>query len=203
MRHLKFLFCALGLLMTMSSGAWAQQAGGTLKPFVGMGLTFGGEDLATAEYTNGSTYTVTTGGLVDFRAGLEYRLINSPWALQAVLGYHTDSSNATNGKFQFSRIPVELIAMADMSDLWRIGFGIRKASSAKVSTSGDAVGQTVFGRSTTFESNVGVLFQAEYRVTPQFGLQARYVSERYQIKFSQPVEVDGSHAGIFGVLYFP
>lgn len=200
---MKPLLASMILAASLVPAAQAQQYGGTLKPFVGIGLTFGGEDLATAEYSNGSTYTVTTGGLVDFRAGLEYRLINSPWALQAVLGYHTDSSNATNGKFQFSRIPVELIAMADMSDQWRIGFGLRKASSAKVSTSGDAVGQTVFGRSTTFVSNLGVLFQAEYRVTPNFGLQARYVNERYQIKFSQPQEVDGSHAGIFGVLYFP
>lgn len=202
MRHWNLLSCALGLLMTMSSGAWAQQAGGTLKPFVGMGLTFGGEDLATAQYSNGTSYTVTTGGLVDFRGGLEYRLINSPWAVQAVLGYHTDSSDATNGKFQFSRIPVELIAMADMSEQWRIGFGVRKATSAKVSTSGAAVNQTSFGRSTTFQSNVGVLFQAEYKIGPQFGLQARYVSERYQIQFNQPVEVDGSHVGIFGVFYF-
>lgn len=203
MGHSKYLCCVLGLLASMSSGAFAQQAGGTLKPFVGVGLTFGGEDLATAEYTNGTTYTVTTGGLVDFRAGLEYRLINSPWALQAVLGYHTDSSNATNGRFQFSRIPVELIAMADMSDQWRIGFGVRKASSAKVSASGDAIPQTQYGRSTTFDANVGVLFQAEYRVTPQFGLQARYVNERYQAKLNPPVEKDGSHVGVFGAWYFP
>lgn len=202
MRHWKLQSCALGLLMAMSSGAWAQQAGGTLKPFVGLGLTFGGKDLATAEYTNGTTYTVTTGSLVDFRGGLEYRLINSPWAIQAVLGYHTDSSNATNGTFEFRRIPVELIAMAEMSNQWRIGFGVRKATSAKVSASGDAITQTDFGRSTTFTSNVGVLFQAEYKIGPQFGLQARYVSETYQAQFSQPVEFDGSHAGIFGVFYF-
>lgn len=203
MHAMKPLLTSLILAASLIPAAQAQQHGGTLKPFVGIGLTFGGEDLATAEYTNGTTYTVTTGGLVDFRGGLEYRLINSPWAIQAILGYHTDSSDATNGRFQFSRIPVELIAMADMSDQWRIGFGVRKASSAKVSTSGDAVTQTRYGRSTTFESNVGVLFQAEYRVSPQLGLQARYVNERYQLKLSQPEEKDGSHVGVFGVFYFP
>lgn len=190
------------LLFAAAMPGLAQPAGGQIKPFVGAGLTFGGEDLATAEYTDRSSSTVTTGGFLDLRGGIEYRLIQSPWSLQLAIGYHTDSTKASNGEFEFSRVPIELIAMADMSERWRVGLGIRKATGAKVSATGDAARQTAFGRTTTFDSELGVLFQAEYMVGPQFALQARYVSEGYRVQFKQPVNVDGSHLGIFGVFYF-
>ncbi|MDE2077895.1 MAG: hypothetical protein KGI91_12625 [Burkholderiales bacterium] len=182
--------------------AQTQAAGGVMAPFVGVGLTFGGENLATAQYTNGTSQSITTGGLLDLRFGLEYRLIGQPWAIQGVVAYHVDTVNATNGDLRFERVPVELIAMYDLGSQWRVGLGMRKATGAKVTASGDAAGAG-FGSSTTFDSNLGFLAVAEYKVTPQVGLQLRYVNESYKVKFptTQPT-VDGSHAGIFGVFYF-
>lgn len=173
-----------------------------LAPFVGAGLTFGGETLATATYNNGDRQNVTTGGLVDLRAGLEYRLINSPVALQMAVAYHVDDTTATNGSLKFSRFPVELIGMYDLGNQWRVGVGLRQATGAKVTASGSAVYQAGYGSSTSFKADTGVLIQAEYRVSPQFGLQARYVKESYTIQDYTHQSIDGSHGGIFGVFYF-
>lgn len=173
-----------------------------MRPFLGLGLTFGGEDLATAYYTSGNSQTVTTGGLLDLRLGLEYHLNGLPLAIQGVVAYHLDSATATNGDLRFSRVPVELIAMYDLGNQWRLGVGMRKATGAKVTASGSAT-SSGFGSSTDFKSDLGFLVSAEYMVAPQVGLQARYVNESYTIQFpsSQP-KVDGSHFGIFGLLYF-
>lgn len=188
--------------LSLNPCAQAQSAPGQMAPFLGLGLTFGGEDLATAYYTSGSSQTVTTGGLLDLRMGLEYRLNGQPIAIQGVVAYHVDNATATNGDLRFARIPVELIAMYDLGSQWRVGVGMRKATGAKVTASGSAT-SAGFGSSTNFKSNLGFLVTAEYMVTPQVGLQARYVNESYTIQFpsSQP-KVDASHAGIFGVFYF-
>lgn len=190
--------CAL----VLQSSAQAQNTPGQIAPFLGLGLTFGGEDLATAYYTSGNSQTVTTGGLVDLRVGLEYKLVGQPISIQGVVAYHVDNATATNGDLRFSRIPVELIAMYDLGNQWRLGVGMRKATGAKVTASGSAT-SAGFGSSTDFKSNLGFLATAEYMATPQVGVQARYVNETYTIQFpsSQP-KVDGSHFGVFGVFYF-
>lgn len=185
-----------------TANAQAQNAPGVMSPFVGLGLTFGGEDLATAHYTSGYDQTVTTGGMLDLRAGLEYRLSGQPIAIQGVVAYHVDSTSASNGDLRFARIPVELIALYDLGNQWRVGLGVRKANGAKVTASGNAT-SAGFGSATTFKASTGYLIETEYRVAPQIGIQARYVNESYTIQFpsSQP-KVDGSHFGVFGVFYF-
>lgn len=195
------LAAAIGL-MILSTGALAQQAPKTFTPFLGVGLTFGGETLATATYNNGDRQDVTTGGLVDLRAGLEYQLTNSPLTLQMAVAYHVDNTTATNGSLKFSRFPVELIGMYDFGNQWRVGLGLRQATGAKVTTSGDATYQAGYGRSTSFKADTGALIQVEYRVSPQVGLQARYVKESYTIQDYTHQSIDGSHGGIFGVFYF-
>lgn len=188
--------------MVMAAPSIAQTSPLALAPFLGAGLTFGGETLATTYYNNGDSQDVTTGGLVDLRAGLEYRLTNSPAALQLAVAYHVDNTTAKNGSLKFSRFPVELMGMYDLGNQWRIGAGIRQATGAKVSASGDAVNQAGYGASTTFKANTGALIQVEYRVSPQVGIQARYVKESYTVEDDTHQSIDGSHGGIFGVFYF-
>ncbi|MCC7544925.1 MAG: outer membrane beta-barrel protein [Aquabacterium sp.] len=161
----------------MSTPTIAQTSPLALTPFLGAGLTFGGETLATTYYDNGDSQDVTTGGLVDLRAGIEYRLTNSPVALQMAVAYHVGNTTAKNGSLKFSRFPVELVGMYDFGNQWRVGFGIRQATGAKVSASGDAVYQAGYGASTSFKADTGALIQLEYRVSPQVGIQARYVKD--------------------------
>jgi hypothetical protein len=188
--------------MVMSTPTIAQTSPLALTPFLGAGLTFGGETLATTYYDNGDSQDVTTGGLVDLRAGIEYRLTNSPVALQMAVAYHVGNTTAKNGSLKFSRFPVELVGMYDFGNQWRVGFGIRQATGAKVSASGDAVYQAGYGASTSFKADTGALIQLEYRVSPQVGIQARYVKESYTVQDYTHQAIDGSHGGVFGVFYF-
>ena len=188
--------------LVMATPSIAQTTPLALSPFLGAGLAFGGKTLATAYYNNGDSQDVTTGGLVDLRAGIEYRLTNSPVALQMAVAYHVGNTTAKNGSLKFSRFPVELVGMYDFGNQWRVGFGIRQATGAKVSASGDAVYQAGYGASTSFKADTGALIQLEYRVSPQVGIQARYVKESYTVQDYTHQAIDGSHGGVFGVFYF-
>ena len=181
--------------------AQAADRDGKLTPFVGLGLTFGGEDIATVEYTNGTNKTLSSGGLVDIQAGLEYGLTGLPVAVQATVGYHADTANARNGDMTFSRVPVEVIALYDLGNQWRLGGGVRSATSGKFTGSGDGA-YTALGSSTTFKSTLGWLAEVEFKATPQLGIQARYVNESYTVDLPSKPKIDGSHFGIFGVFYF-
>lgn len=192
---------ALAVSLALPLTGAAQSIGGAIRPLLAAGLTFGGEELISAEFADGYRQTVTTGGFLDLKAGMEYQLIQSPWSLQMTAGYQADTAQADNGRFEFTRIPVELILMTEVSPQWRIGFGLRRALSTEVSASGEAAKATQFGKSTSFNSDLGLILQGEYRATDQLALQARFVKERYSTP-SHSGWIDGSHFGVFGVVYF-
>jgi hypothetical protein len=94
----------------------------------------GGDTLATASYTDGSTSSIKAGGSVQFKAGVDYQL-QPKVDLQFSLGYHTDSTQeAKNGKLTFSRVPLEGLVFYRYQPNIRLGVGLRKAMSAKLVT---------------------------------------------------------------------
>ena len=95
-----------------------------IRPVFGMAVTGGGEKLATVVYTNGTTQTVKSGGLLHLFGGVEYEAAS--YAIQANVGYHVDDTNATNGSVKFARMPVELLAFWKATDAWRFGGGVRR-----------------------------------------------------------------------------
>lgn len=185
----------------MGGNAWAQTTGneGRLSPLVGAGLTFGGDKLAEVVYTNGNESSITAGGLLDLRVGLDYRFADSPLSIQTSVGYHVSNASARNGDVRFSRVPVELLAHYHVTPAWKIGAGVRKATSAQLSSSGAA--STVGDYK--FDSNLGLVLEGEYLFTPKFGLKVRYVNEEYEVKDRPSAKkIDGSHAGVIAVYYF-
>lgn len=166
-----------------------------LRPFLGMGLTFGGDDLQTVAYTDGSSETVKAGGVVQLTGGVDYR-INSEFSLQTSISYHVDSTSGSNGSVTFSRIPLELIGYYNVSNEWRIGVGARYVSSVKLSGSGviNYVGAS-------YDNTVGALVEGEYLVNDKLGLKIRYVSEKYTNSWDK-TKKSGNHIGGFANYYF-
>lgn len=180
-------FAALAALALAAS----VQAEDGIRPVVGSSLTFGGKSLATMKYEDGTSQTIHSGGLIHLFGGFEFRA--GSFALQGNVGYHVDSSNAKNGDITFSRFPFELIGFGKLSDQFRLGVGVRKATSVKLSGSGVAsnIGTTHLG------SKAGWILQGEYLFNDKLGFFGRYVHEDYTVGSGK---VDGSHGGI-GVSY--
>jgi hypothetical protein len=172
------------------SGAFAQSAkpadNGGIHGVVGFGATFGGEDLVTVVYTDGKTATLKSGGVVQFKGGMEFGLAKD-WALQTTIGYHFDKVNASNGSVTFQRFPLEGIVFYSVAPQFRIGAGLRKALSPKLSGTGFVSGSADLG------SKVGVVLEGEYLPTPSLGITVRAVSEKYTVGNES---FNGNHGGI-------
>jgi hypothetical protein len=185
---------ALGVLLAGS--AVAQTPSYTpidIRPYFAVGLTGGGDEIATFNFTDGSSQTVNAGELVEFRAGLHWR-VSELFSLRGSLGYHVASSNARNGSFRFERFPVELTGLFQASQRLRVGLGVRKATGARARSSGAASGLDA-----DFTASTGALGELEYFYTPSYSLYGRFVAENYT---SQGVRYNGNHVGVGVNFYF-
>ncbi|MBE7420003.1 MAG: hypothetical protein HS128_20060 [Ideonella sp.] len=170
------------------AGAQAQSPERTVHGVLGVGLTGGGDSLATVVFSNGTTRDVRAGQLVHVFGGAEFRVAPRV-TLLATAGYHVDDSGGGNGSLRFSRYPVELLAHVQVAGPLHLGGGVRFIGDAKLDGRGVLGGSRV-----DFGSTTGAVLEGEYRVTPSIGLKLRYVHETYKTK---GVRVDGSHGGFY------
>lgn len=189
----------LALALGAAGAAQAQSAYGNspgssgVRGVLGLGFTFGGDDLAKVAFVNGGSQTISAGQLVDLKIGAEFPLMQG-WSAQTTIGYHFDRVSANNGTVTFQRFPIEGLAFYRLAPQFKLGAGVRLATSPQLSGSGaaGAVG------STNFSSKVGVVVEGEYAFSSQLGLNVRAVSEKYGVGNTT---VDGSHVGI-GLNYY-
>jgi hypothetical protein len=160
------------------------------------GLTGGGKTVAVARFDDGSEQKIRTGGLVEFKLGVEYRRTGSPLTTQLSIGYHVDGIAASNGDARFSRYPLELLGYWHINPSVRLGGGLRWALNPKYSASGAAGEGTL-----NFKSSTGYVLEGEYLFSRQLGLSLRGVSETYNPDGPEG-KVSGNHVGLRFNYYF-
>jgi hypothetical protein len=205
----KHLTAAVLAALAVSSQAQVAAQGEpmtALTPFLGIGLTYGGDQIGEdIDYDNGSSRRLLGGSLLDLRAGLEFEAPGSPLSFQLSIGYHFDSATARNGDASFTRVPLEVLMHYRAAPNWRFGGGLRQALNAKSSSSGAG---SVYVDDQKFKASVGVVLEGEVFFARSLGLKIRAVSEKYKPDTgsyswnSSTKEIDGSHIGVIGVYYF-
>lgn len=192
------LALALATLLVASAAQAQTRPGDTVRPFLGFGLTFGGDTLEEFNYSNGDSSKVHAGGIVHLVAGIDVA-VGGPVSLQANIGYHADSANGSNGDYEFTRMPVELLGFVSLTDNFRLGAGVRHAFDAKVKSSG-AVG----GFNSKFKANTGVVVEGEYFFTDRASVKGRAVSEKFEGENGvyRGRKLDGTHGGVYASFYF-
>lgn len=189
----KVLLAALALA-GLAGGAQADET----KPlnFYGLiGLTAGGDTLATAYYRNGDEVDIHGGGLVQFGGGIDYRF-NDQFSVQVGINYHVDRANARNGDITFDRWPVDLIGHYSFDEHWRVGLGARFVNGAKLSGSGVASFSDIKA-----DNTVGAVVEGEYFFNHTFSIKLRGVSEKYKFDGATS-KTSGDHVGVFAGFYF-
>jgi hypothetical protein len=167
----------------------------SVRPVLGAGVSFGGDTLATATFSDGSSEDISSGGLLHIYGGAEFRL--TPQAsVQATIGYHVDDTRgASNGSLRFSRYPLEVLGHFQLAPQFRLGAGARFVNNAKLAGSG------VLGNiNVKFDSTVGAVIEGEYFATPNIGFKLRAVSEKYQPS-GTGASVDANHLGLYMTWY--
>jgi len=196
-------------VLALSASAQAQSdsnansgPGVRVRPFVGLGLTWGGDKLDSVEFEDGHSTSIRAGGLVDVKAGVDVHF-DSPFSAQISVGYHFqtirgETRYGDDGRKTFDRYPVEVLGHWDLNDQWRIGGGLRWSQNAKFSSNGALdVGNV------EFESSTGAVIEGEYFMTPAIALKLRAVHEKFTLKgYSTAPEYDGSHVGFYISYYF-
>lgn len=160
----------------------------------GLGVSAGGDDLATAKFTNGGSQDIKAGGGFYFTTGVDYR-VSPDFALQATVNFHVDDTNAKNGNIKFQRFPIELLAYYNLNSQWRVGGGLRYTTSPKLSSGGAAAGLDI-----KFDDTTSGVLEAEYFWTPAIGMKMRYVNETFKARGYH--DVKANHVGISGNFYF-
>jgi hypothetical protein len=194
----KAVFALAALAIASSSYAQVTAAPArTVHGFVGLGLSAGGDKLATAEYTNGNTASIRAGSGVYFTGGLDFR-INEQFSAQTSVNFHIDEQSASNGNLKFQRFPIEALGFYHIDQNWKIGTGLRYVSSAKLSGSGAGEIDDV-----KFDNTLSAVLETEYMFTPQVSVKVRYVNEKFEVKNGyRKVDVKANHVGVSGNFYF-
>jgi len=192
----KSIVCAAAML-SLASGVWAQ--GIQVKGVFGAGLTYGGETLARIQYINNDDSSVRSGGLIALNAGVEVQFTDLVSA-QALVGYHFDRANASNGDVRFERYPVELLGHFRVNEWFRLGGGARYTNKATLRSSG--AGQA-YAYDEDFKPTWGSVVEGEFFPLKSVGIKLRYVSEKFTSKtYPQLHDVDGNHSGVYVNYYF-
>jgi opacity protein-like surface antigen len=188
---------AIALAIASLASAQAQTvAPNPLRVVVGVGITDGGDKLASAHFDDGTTVNIKAGKGVLMYGGVDY-MVNDSFSFQGTFGYHIDDTPAaTNGNVKFQRFPIELMAYVHPSDTWRIGGGVRYISSPKLK--GRGFGE---GLDYKFDNTLGGVVEAEYFYNESIGLKLRYVAEKYEVK-GVPGKTSGNHLGLLANFYF-
>lgn len=194
---MKNIAFALTAIFATMGAAHAQSVAAAPAPFhyvAGLGASVGGDDLATANYTNGGSQTIKAGGGVYFTFGADYR-VNPSFSIQGTVNFHVDDTNAKNGDIKFQRFPIEVLGYYHVSPQWRVGGGVRYTTSPKLSSGG-----VVSGLDIKFDNATSGVLEAEYFWTPKIGMKIRYVNETFKVRGYQ--DVKANHVGISGNVYF-
>jgi hypothetical protein len=192
---MKLKCMAIGMMALGLMGAAQAQDMKMTRWLAGAGITFGGDQLVNVPFTNGSSQNIKAGGGAHFYGGFEVPL-NNQWAVQATLGYHSDSTNAANGDVSFTRYPMDVMALYSITPSVRIGAGLQYVNSAKLTSSG-----VVGSNHVSFKGDTGVAVEAEYLLSKKFGVKLRHVTHTYRVENSG-VKFNGDETGIYGQFYF-
>lgn len=171
-----------------------------VKFVVGIGVTGGGDRLASARYYGGySRYdddrSIRAGQLLQIHGGLEWRVAPSV-TMQATVGYHTDGVDGWNGSIDFDRYPLELLAHYSFAPQWRAGGGLRYTLNPRLDGSGVARDYDI-----RFKRSLGPVVEVEFLPLNWLGIKLRAVFERYKPRDGGPA-AEGNHVGVFANFYF-
>jgi hypothetical protein len=174
---------------------------------LGLGFAFGGEDVATAYFTNGDEDTIRTGDGVVFSANL---FATPLWAdrfgfgLGADIGWKYTSIQSSEGNPSLSRFPLVLSAhvLFEVSKRWYLlgAGGLHHEFDVHFSSDGIA-GLDDLDFDTTW-GGMGEL--GFYYKKQHFGASAtlRYTAITYQLQGAEGVDVDANNGGLFGAVYY-
>ncbi|MGE5452205.1 MAG: hypothetical protein ACM3VZ_10240 [Acidobacteriota bacterium] len=174
----------------------------------GVGYTSGGDTLVNISLTpkngSGPTYyeDLSGGAGIDLRLGAEFRP-STTFRLQGMVAYHNDQANGVNAHASYRRVPVELLGHWRAGENWWLGGGIRKALYGTLDREAGfkSGGTTLPAEKWDIKFSTGLVLEAEYMMSKNWGLKMRAVKEKGRIE-DETEKFSGDHVGAILTYYF-
>lgn len=87
-------------------------------------LEYGGDEIATLEFEDGSSQDVKTGQGITLALGGHYRAEDSPFSVRGTVGYKYVTTQASNADISIGRTVVEVVGNYLFDNGWWVGAGL-------------------------------------------------------------------------------
>jgi hypothetical protein len=182
--------CAAPAILISTSPVAAAQfralpgvAGSRVGLMVQTDLEYGGDDLATVNFRNGDSQDVKAGQGVSVSGGLHFRPSdNTPFDVQALIGYKYVTTAASNADINVSRVVLQLLGDYQFPNGVYLGGGLVRHNGTKLDGDG-------FFRNIEFDDATGFAIESGW-----CWVGLRYTHIKYENRFIS--NVDGSNVGL-------
>jgi len=167
-------------------GGWSQaQAENTGFGFVFEGdLEYGGDEIATLEFVDGSSQDVKTGQGITLALGGHYRADGSPFSVRGTVGYKYVTTKASNADISIGRTVLEVVGNYLFANDWWVAAGLTHHTGIKFD--GDD-----FSPDIDFKATTGPTVEVGWR-----WIALSYTKLEYKPKHGTEAEADASSFGL-------
>ena len=139
----------------------------------------GGDRLGRVEFEGGDSESIKAGGEVHVEAGLRRGFAGPAWETDLSVGYKSDSANASNGDFAFTRVTLNAMQYYLVNDRVRVGAGLTYHLGPELDVDvPSGVGRVT--RSDEADDALGFMVGVDYVVTNRVELGARATRIDYE-----------------------
>jgi hypothetical protein len=140
-----------------------------------VGFEFGGDNLITVPFTNGSTASIKANEGFYFGLGTSILTDSKDIEVEVSLSYKFTGINASNGDVTWTRFPFDALVFYRLPQ-FRVGGGLTYHLTPKLDGSGAASNINA-----KFDDSFGVVLQGDYLLTQKATVGLRYTTLEYKI----------------------
>lgn len=206
------LSLALGTTTAFAADNASMNKSYEAQPILLVGYAFGGDEVGSLDYDDGSSSDVTSGGGFTFGGGIDIAFdsdkigLPKPIGVQATAAYKFDSATADNADVTFDRFEFTLLPYVKLNDKVSLGLGIAFHTGVELTAEFDGAGTDTV----EFDTGTALVAEVAYEQSPQLKWSLRYSSIDYSVSKVNGTDVsdfdlediDGSNIGAFMVYRF-
>jgi hypothetical protein len=153
-----------------------------------MGYDFGGDEMVTVPFSDGSAKTIKANEGFYLGGGVAFLNEERTWELDLTLAYKFKLINASNGDVTWSSVPFEALLFYRW-DYFRLGGGVAYHINPRLEGTGVASALDI-----KFKDALGGIVQVDWLITENVALGLRYTFLEYEAKapFTGTAKSDGA-----------
>lgn len=175
----------LVLVAALSLAGMAQAA--DVRPMIKAGIDTGGDTMVNATFLGGDTKKVKANEGLFFGGGMSWVNDSQEVEVEVAITYKIAFIDGSNGDIDWTRVPIDALVFY-RTQHFRFGGGLTYHINPKLEGSG-----VVGGLSVDFKDALGVILQADWRITQKINLGLRYTNLEYKAEdnFTGSAKSDG------------